>query len=138
MAEGLMKKMLASAGRSDIEVRSAGIAASPGTPPTEETVKVMDEEGVDVSSHTAEEVTKDMIADADLILVMDAAHKGEVIRRDPAAASKTFLLKEYAYPGKIDNPEMYGIADPIGWGIDYYRHTRGVIEKEIERIARVL
>lgn len=134
MAEGLMKKYLAAAGKSHIKVRSAGIAASPGTPPTEETVKVMNEEGVDVSGHGAEEVTEDMIEEANLILVMDAAHKGDIIRRVPAAASKTFLLKEYAYSGKIDDPETRGIADPIGWGIDYYRHTRGVIGKEIERI----
>ncbi len=135
MAEGLMKKHLAAAGKSYIEVRSAGIAASPGTPPTEDTVKVMNEEGLDVSGHGAEEVTEDMIEEADLILVMDAAHKGEIIRRVPAAASKTFLLKEYAYPGKIADPETCGIADPIGLGIDYYRHTREVIGKEIERIV---
>lgn len=133
-----MRKYLAVSGKSDIEIRSAGIAAAEGTPPTGETVKVMKEEGIDVSGYHAKELTRAMIEDADLILVMETAHKREVMRKVPAAASKTFLLKEYAYPGGIDDPDNYGIADPIGWGMDYYRHTVGVIKREIERIVKVL
>jgi len=138
MAEGLMKKRLTDLGKSGIEVNSAGIAAASGGSPTDETIEVMKESGIDVSKYWSKDLTPDMIDEADLILVMEDVHKREVIRRSPQASSKTFLLKEYAYPDKIDNPEMYGIEDPIGWGSDFYRHTLGVIKKEVDRIAQVL
>ena len=41
MAEGLLKKYLKDAGKGGIEVKSAGIMALDGFPPTDETVKVM-------------------------------------------------------------------------------------------------
>ncbi|MBP7056456.1 MAG: protein tyrosine phosphatase, partial [Candidatus Omnitrophica bacterium] len=47
MAEALMKRRLADLGKSDIEVKSAGIAAASGGSPTEETIEVMKEAGID-------------------------------------------------------------------------------------------
>lgn len=138
MAEGLMKQALKDLGKKDIQVGSAGIAAVSGVPPTDETVQVMQEEGIDVTAYRATDLTNPLINGADLILVMENVHRKEVERRVPAARDKTFLLKEYAYPGKISDPELYGIQDPIGWGTDYYRHTLGVIKREIERIALTL
>jgi len=139
MAEGLMKKTLEELGKGRVEVVSAGIAAVTGVSPTDETIEVMKEEtGIDVSGYHATDVSDALIEDADIILVMENVHKKEIIRRVPAAANKTFLLKEYAYPEKIKDPEMYGIQDPIGWGKEYYRHTLGVIKREIERIAVTL
>lgn len=138
MAEGLMRERLDELGKKDIEVDSAGIAAADGASPTDETIEVMKESGVDVSGSRSKYLTPDLIDRADLVLVMDDVHKREVIRRLPAAASKTFLLKEYGYPEKIDNPQMYGIEDPIGWGVDFYRHTLGVIKKEVDRIAEII
>lgn len=138
MAEGLMRKRLEELGKTDIVINSAGIAATNGASPTDETVEVMKEAGIDVSDAHSKDIAIGMIDNSDLILVMDDVHKKEVIRRSPEAASKTFLLKEYAYPGNINNPGMYGIEDPIGWGVDFYRHTLGVIKKEVDRIAQVL
>ena len=135
MAEALMKRTLNTLGKKGIAVGSAGIAAVSGTPPTDETAEAMHEAGIDVTAHRATDISDALIKDSDLILVMEQVHKQEVIRRVPGAANKTFLLKEYAYPGGVPNPAMYGIQDPIGWGAGYYRHTREVINKEIERIA---
>jgi protein-tyrosine phosphatase len=138
MAEGILKKLLTELGRKDVLVGSAGIAAVTGVPPTDETVQAAQEAGIDVSGYHATDLTDWLIEDADIILVMENVHKEEIVRRVPRAASKTFLLKEYAYPEKIQDPEMYGIQDPIGWGADYYRHTFGVIKREIERIVPTL
>lgn len=138
MAEALLKRRLETLGKKSILVGSAGIAAANGLPPTDETTLVMQEAGVDVSGYRAKEASEWLIEDADIILVMEEVHRQEIIRRVPRAASKTFLLKEYAYPEKIRDREMYGIQDPIGWGIDYYRHTMNVIKRETERIAAAL
>ena len=135
MAEALMKRALEKAGKREIAVGSAGIAAAGGVPPTDETIEVMNELGVDVTAHRATELSDALIEDSDLILVMEDVHRQEILRRVPGAAEKTFLLKEYAYPGGVPDRTMYGVQDPIGWGIGYYRHTRDVINREIERIA---
>ena len=95
MAEGLMRKSLYELGKERIEVASAGTMATNGMPPTDETVKVMKEAGVDVSDFKAKSVTPEMVRKADLILVMEPMHKDSVLRKAPQASSKTFLLKEY-------------------------------------------
>lgn len=132
MAEGLLRKRLYELGKDGIEVRSAGVRALHGMPPTDETIEVMDEFGVDVSDFLSKNVTIDMIRKADLILTMEPIHKEEIIRTEPGAASKTFLLKEYENLSRI-NPKGFSVHDPIGKPVEEYRITRDEIENEIER-----
>ena len=136
MAEGLLKKRLKESGK-NIEVRSAGIGAVGGMPPTPETVEVMKREGVDVSMFKTKHINEEMIRDAGLIFVMEELHRHEVITRVPEAASKTYLLKEFGRSGKTGNGAG-SIHDPIGRPIEYYRACLEDINKEIDRIARLL
>ena len=138
MAAALLEKYLKQAGKDYIEVRSAGVSALEGTPPTDETIEIMKKEGINVSGHEAKEATEDIIRNSDLILVMEQLHKDEVLRRVPEAASKTYLLKEFASQKKIEQDEMPGVPDPIGKPIEYYRYSCGIIKKEIERIVNLL
>jgi protein-tyrosine-phosphatase len=137
MAEGLMRKSLYELGKERIEVASAGTMATNGMPPTDETVKVMKEAGVDVSDFKAKSVTPEMVRKADLILVMEPMHKDSVLRKAPQASSKTFLLKEYGSDSKL-LPKGYSVHDPIGKPVEDYRITRDEISAEIERIAGLL
>lgn len=137
MAEGLMKKYLKEMGRADIEVRSAGILPGGGLIPTPETVMVMKEEGVDVAAYRSKPLTADLIRGADLILVMENIHKEEVLRLDPEAGPRTYLLKEYGILPK-ENHMRLSIPDPIGKPLEYYKGSLAVIKKEIERIAKTL
>ncbi len=137
MAEALMKKRLAELGKDDIEVVSAGVRAFDGFPATAETITVMNEVSADVSAHETTRVTAGMIEKADLILAMEHAHKDEIIRMVPAAASKTFLLKEYRNSSNV----YYGypgVSDPIGKPVGEYRLCRDEIDREIKRIAELL
>jgi len=137
MAEGLMRKRLYELGKNDIEASSAGTMAVNGMPPTDETVKVMEESGVDVSEHTSKGVTSDMIRRSDLILTMEPSHRDSILRMVPQAAAKTHLLKEYQSVSKIPQGS-FSVRDPIGKPIEYYRSTRDEIAAEIERIAELL
>lgn len=137
MAEGLMRKRLYELGKDSIEVRSAGVRALNGMAPTDETITVMREEGVDASDHKTKNVTADMIKSAGLILVMEPIHKDEIIRLVPEAASKTYLLKEYESQSKI-NPKGFSVHDPIGKPVEEYRITRDEIKNEIERFVEKL
>jgi len=101
MAEGIMRKRLYELGKNDIEVSSAGTMAINGLQPTEETIKVMEESGVDVSEFKSKGMTADMAKRFDLILAMEPMHKEAILKMAPNAASRTFLLKEYGNTSKI-------------------------------------
>ena len=138
MAEAIMRKRLYEMGNDNIEVKSAGTRALNGLPPTDETITVMKEDGVDVSGYKTKNVTPDMIKKADLILAMEPMHKDDIVRLVPSAVSKTYLLKEYKSDSRI-NPKGFSIHDPIGRPVEEYRITRDEIKGEIERfIAKIV
>lgn len=134
MAEAIIRKRLYELGKDSINVRSAGVRALSGLPPSDETIKVIKEEGVDVSDFRTKNVTTDMIREADLILTMEAMHKDEILSLVPEAKSKTYLLKEYKNPSKI-NSGGFNVRDPIGKPIEEYRIIRDEIKNEIERFV---
>ena len=138
MAEGLFKKYLKDAGKGDIEVASAGIIAIDGFPPTDETIKVMKDNGVDVSEYKSRRLTSDLINKSDLVLAMEGVHKDFVIRMEPGAEGKVYLLKKYGANGKRKYPEGDGVPDPIGRPIDFYKLSLEIIKEEAKRIIALL
>ena len=134
MAEAILRKRLDELGKKGIEVRSAGVRALSGLPPSYETIEVMKEEGVDVSGFRTKKITAEMIKKSDLILTMEEAHKDEILSLMPEAVSKTYLLKEYKNPDAF-GPMGSGVDDPIGKTVGEYRNIRDEIKKEIERFA---
>lgn len=138
MAEGFLKERLKDTGKLDIAVHSAGTMAINGFSPTNEAMEVMKEKGIDVASYRANPLTGDLIRNADLILAMEDMHKRDIIERVPESAEKTSLLKEYGVPKAESHPEGFGIPDPIGRPVEDYRLCRNLIEKEIERIIKLL
>lgn len=138
IAEGLLRKRLKELGKDYIEVRSAGVVAFGGIPPTDETIEVMNEEGVDVSGHEAKALTADIIKEADLVLVMEPAHRVAVLNNVPEAAARTYLLREFGVTGTLLRHDKLTVGDPIGMPIAKYRDRLNDIKKEIDRIAGML
>jgi len=138
MAAGLMKDALKRLGKEDIKVSSAGVSAVDGFHPTPETIEVMKKAGMDVSGMRSRRLTDEIIRGADLILVMAAHHRDDIISRVPEAASKTHILREYGktpHAGVCESPDIF---DPIGRPEEFYEYTRGEIKKEVIRIAQML
>ena len=95
MAEGLLRDMLAHRfPGSDVQVSSAGIAAMDGNAPTAEAQHAALERDADISGHRARRLRIDHIQQADLVVGMAAEHVQAVRDLVPAAAPKTFTLKE--------------------------------------------
>ena len=138
MAEGLFKKYLKEAGKGGIEIRSAGIMALDGFPPTDETVEVMKGEGVDVSGYRSKRLTADLINNSGLILAMEDIHKAFVLKMDPTAEGKVHILKKYGANDKRKYPEGDGVPDPIGKPIDFYKLSLAIIKEEAGRIVKFL
>lgn len=134
MAEGFLKKALE--GRADYQITSAGISAVNGMRPTAETIRVMAEEGIDVSGHRSAFLTEEMLRDADLILVMERMHRENILRRMPVFSGKAHLLAEYGRVGNEDTLVDPDIPDPIGGSQDYYREVFAIIRESLLRVIR--
>jgi protein-tyrosine-phosphatase len=120
MAEGLLKAM-----RSDFSVSSAGVSSVDGWNATPEAIEVMGERGIDISGHSARQVTREMIDEADLVLTMTERHKKLLINDYPHASDKIFMLKEFAGTG-ID------IEDPYFTSKGFYQMIFGEIEEALK------
>jgi protein-tyrosine-phosphatase len=117
LAAAAFRRLLDESGRNDIEVASAGTGAYEGSPASEGAYLVAIEAGLDLSSHRARLLDRDMVAEADLILAMSKGHLSRVERL--GGAGKAHLLSEYAgYSG-----DELDIRDPYGGDVEGYRQT---------------
>jgi protein-tyrosine phosphatase len=98
LAEALLKRSLP--GR---EVASAGLHALVGSPADPLSIEVAQAHAVDLSGHSAQQVSGWLCQQAELILVMEQAHKQELEQQYPLTRGKVFRLGEWL---NID------IADP--------------------------
>ena len=138
MAQAVLRHYVARAGTNPgVTVESAGVYAIDGMRPTQETVQVLRETGVEVGEHRARRLTQEMVDRADLILVMERFQGEEIVRRYPEAASKVYLLKTYgAAPGEVEGDP--NIADPIGKPLEVYEVCLTEIRTAVDRLARLL
>ncbi len=90
--------------------------------------KLLEEDGIKITTHKAKQINSTMINKFDLILVMDKTHLKKIIRRFPLASNKVFLLLEYAYGKKEE------INDPIGMGFNEYKKVYKKIKEAINVI----
>lgn len=134
MAEGLLKHYLKAAGR-DVQVLSAGVGTAGGMGPTQETVEVMEREGIDVSLHLSQPAAPNLLRSADLILVMDEFHHQTILARHPEVAGKTFLLKLFQAP---EPPKDPGVPDPIGQPLEVYEECLMTIKDGVQRVMQWL
>ncbi|MBA7542225.1 Protein-arginine-phosphatase [subsurface metagenome] len=140
MAEGIFKKMLKERTEDDtrFDIISAGIFALPGMRPTPEAIKVMVEQGVDISRQIATQVQKDLVKKADIILVMSNTHKDYIRTKFTFAQDKIYLVKEFAQIGEFKsiqkNNENYEIVDPLGRPIELYRIVARELKENLEKI----
>jgi len=134
MAEGLFEKMLKQKGRGDVDVYSAGIMMVGGLGATEQTKEVLARQGVDVSDHVSQRVTRDLINSSDLILAMETLHVEKILQIAPEAKNRVFLLKEFA---KISDGGLE-IEDPIGRSMEFYEMTLDTIKQAVERIIDII
>jgi glycine hydroxymethyltransferase len=126
MAEGLFRK--ATDGNHEFRILSAGLGAVDGQPPTTHSVIAMRELGIDISGQRSRALTADLIRQADYIFGMTHGHVDTIGLLYPAAADKTFLLREF---DESVPPYEKDIPDPIGCSYDIYVHCREQIDQGI-------
>ncbi len=88
-------------------IESGGTWAQDGSPAARYAREAMAARGLDLSRHQARTVTRELLNQFNLILVMETNHKEALCAEFPALASRIFLLSEMS--GK-----RVSIDDPIG------------------------
>jgi protein-tyrosine phosphatase len=89
-AEYLMRKRYP-----HVSVSSAGIGAPIMQAAHPTMVGKLRTLGIDASRHRTRLLTRQMIIEADLILIMEQKHREPILKLEPSAASKLFLLGSY-------------------------------------------
>ncbi len=134
MAHKLLEKKLKDNKINNVEVYSCGIYAYDGDIPTEEASEVMEEYGVDMSTHKATNIAHSKIKEMDLILCATMQHKNTIIRMYPELKDKLYTMKEYINDN--NQPKDLDIKDPWGYGIETYRFCASEIEQCIDKLIQ--
>jgi low molecular weight protein-tyrosine phosphatase len=145
-------------------VSSAGVIGRAGGPAMDESIRAAAERGADISTHVVRRLDDRLVADADLVVTMAEEHRSEISRALPAAAAKTFTLKELvrllerlpqggdpfdlpAAAARADELRRSGFAgnahdedvvDPLGMPLESYRAVAWELDEWCERLADAL
>lgn len=136
MAEGLMKQKLPKELKKSVKVQSAGTLNLVGNHATEFAVKAALACGANIARHRSQGLTRELMASADIVLVMDESHLQYIGSFFRGFKENAFLLKEFARDDLL--PADRNIEDPIGADYDFYRFICGEIDIELERILPTL
>ncbi|HVE79100.1 MAG TPA: low molecular weight protein arginine phosphatase [Gemmatimonadaceae bacterium] len=128
MAEAIARKIAIERGLGDVEVGSAGTSAWPDAPAADAGLLVGIERHFDLSQHRAQQLTRDLVDSADVILAMGPHHLERI--EALGGAGKSYLLSAYASHGASER----AINDPIGGDLEVYRATADELEREIRRV----
>jgi protein-tyrosine-phosphatase len=134
MAAGLFKKML-NGTKLNTKVDSAGVSAMATMGASDETIRLMKEAGVDVSSHRGQPITRELVYSSDVVIVMQTHHEERILETMPEAASKIHLLSDF-YDGEHKELMTAGIPDPIGMGPHFYLKVLKVIEISLKNVLK--
>lgn len=135
MAEAIFRKLTEEEADPKWQVSSAGIYAATGSPATHEALEVVKGFGLDISGHSARQLTMEVLKDVDIILTMTVSHKQSIQNQFPLVADGVFTVKEYA--GRTDGLD---ITDPYGQGLEAYHAAAAELRENLalvwERLER--
>ncbi|RLV60381.1 low molecular weight phosphotyrosine protein phosphatase [Parashewanella curva] len=129
VGEYLLKKQLPNK-----HIASAGIASKKskleGKPADNSMIELASENGLDISMHQSQQLTREMCNEYDLILVMEKGHIDAVTSINPAVRGKTMLLGQW-----IGQKE---IPDPYKMSKEAFEHAYSLIDQSTREWAKKL
>ena len=129
MAEALFARRLSLRGVKDARVESAGLGAEDGHPAAPLAQELMQERGLDLSGHRSRLLTQELLADFELVLVMEDRLKKAVEHAFPASRGRVQALGRF---GKFDVP------DPWGRPRAEYQRALTLIERGLDDYEKAL
>ena len=128
LAEAIARKIAIERGLLDVDASSAGTSAHQGAPASDGALLVGMERNMDLATHRAQTLTRELVQAADLVLAMGPHHLERV--EALGGSGRAYLLSDYASHGTSVRP----ISDPVGAELDVYRATANELEEEIRRV----
>jgi protein-tyrosine-phosphatase len=126
MAAAIMRRRIAELGLEDqIAVSSAGVWAEEGHGASPNAVTTLADRGMDLAGHRSRLLTPALLGEADLILVMEEAHRRSLFHLAPQHLGKVYLLTEMS--GRHAD-----VADPYGGPAEGYVRTADELERLID------
>ena len=128
LAEAIARKIAIERGLLDVEAISAGTSAHLGAPASDGALLVGMERNMDLTTHRAQTLTRELVQGSDLVLAMGPHHLERV--EALGGSGRAYLLSDYASHGASVRP----ISDPVGAELEVYRATANELEEEIRRV----
>src|SRR5687768_17559456 len=136
LAEAIARRELETLGWSHVVVSSAGAHASEGMPASEGALLSASRHGLDLSAHRTRTLTPELVAWADLILVMGLWHLDRAL--ELGGSERTALLGAFA-EGDEGEPGLGSeVPDPFGGDDDAYESAYEALDALIRRALKRL
>lgn len=101
LAEALLAKEMP-----HLRVESAGVGALVGAPADPHAIAVAEQAGLDITGHRARQITGEMTAAFDLVLVMSQDHRTWLMRQLPGTSGKVYLIGHWDDGAEVPDPYM--------------------------------
>lgn len=134
LAEALARREIRDRGWTTVDVASAGIAAWPGSPASEGSLRAAEANGLDLSGHAARLLDAELVGESDVILTMSPGHVERVVAL--GGDGRVDLLPRFV--GEASG----GVPDPFGGDASVYAETYRVLEslvvRALDRVSAVV
>ncbi|MBM3128270.1 MAG: low molecular weight protein arginine phosphatase [Chloroflexi bacterium] len=105
--------------------RSTGTWALDDTPASAHAITALATRGIDLTAHRGQTITRALLDQAAVVIVMTRSHRDALVSEFPAARAKIYLMSEL-----VDR--VYDIADPYGGTLAEYEDCATSLENLIE------
>jgi protein-tyrosine phosphatase len=127
MAAAILRHRIRQMGlASEVQVFSAGVWAENGSRASGYAGRVLADRAIDLADHRSQSLTPALVKEADIILVMEEAHRRSIFYMAPQHLAKVFLLTEMT-GGHAD------VLDPFGGTYEEYVDTADELTALIDR-----
>lgn len=135
MAEGLLQHALAgqSGPLRSLKVLSAGVAARPGEPISENSVLALKRTGIDIRGQRSRALTQELLDNALAVFCMTEAHRSIIQMQAQPAPKHLYLFREFLSP-----PAEIEIGDPFGGPIKVYEACRDEMVEAVPSLVAFL
>ena len=130
MSEALYEEAITRHPEVVVNIASAGLNATPGTPAHPWAIAAAQDFGISLEGHRCTLLTRAMVDETDVIVAMDFQNQVELLSRYPDAESKFVLLGTYAGASR-----PIEIQDPFFGNLDETRRCYRLLQTCVQNLA---
>ena len=131
LAEALGTSLAKKSGFKNISFQSCGLEVNSKNPAAANTIKIADENNLDLSTHLSQPLTPQLIEQSDILLVMEYTHLNHIKNNFENGNGKTFLLPLFSKSIRWGYKKL-NIEDPYGGEIEKFRDCYNHIEQSLK------